>query len=124
MVHNICELCKTGTSSKWRTITLNVAQDVLDVFDIQLSVGKLICNACQIKLSKVKKKNRGLNESHSVPSRGEKYVTKANILKQIRVENLKGKVCLENTILFGNVIIPHSVIGEILMLLDIKSIMN
>ena len=82
MVHKICELCKTGTSSKWRTITLDVAQDVLDVFDIQLSVGKLICNACQIKLSKVKKKNesnRGQNERPSVPSRGEKYVTKANI---------------------------------------------
>ena len=92
MVHKICELCKTGTSSKWRTITLDVAQDVLDVFDIQLSVGKLICNACQIKLSEVKKKNesnRGQNERPSVPSRGEKYVTKANILKQIRVENLK-----------------------------------
>ena len=37
---------------------------------------------------------------------------------------MKGKLCLENTILFGNVIIPHSVIGEILMLLDIKSIMK
>ena len=37
---------------------------------------------------------------------------------------MNGKVCLENTILFGNVIIPHSVIGEILMLLDIKSIMK
>ena len=127
MVHKVCELCRTGTSSKWRTITLNVAQNVLDGFDIQVSVGKLICNACQIKLSKEKKENesnKGQNERLSVPSRGEKYVTKANIPKQTRVENFKGKVCLENTISFGNVIMPHSVILDILVLLDIKSIMK
>ena len=60
MVNTICELCKTGTSSKWRTITLNVAQDVLDVFDIQLSVGKLIVMPAR---STFAKKRRKMNQT-------------------------------------------------------------
>ena len=93
MGHKTCELCKTRSSSKWKTVTLTVSQDLLDIFGIQMSLGQFICNACQLKISK-QRKNRALvldfDESKhlTVPLRENKFVTKSNTLKKSRLENL------------------------------------
>ena len=62
----------------------------------------------------------------SVSVRGEKFVTKANLLKKIRVKNLQGKVIVdsENTVSFGNIILPDHLVVDIVLLLDINSIIQ
>ena len=118
MVNKTCELCKTSTSCKWKTITLNVAQNVLDLFKCQLEVGKFICNACQVKISKEKKIKDPqliLQIIHFLSaSRGEKFLTKANIIKRKRTEkNEKPLIPLD---------IPEFILQQ--LNLDIKSALN
>ena len=116
MVHNIYELCKIRTSGKWETLTFNLAQDVLD---IRLSLGKFIGNACLVKVTKEKKKKSSAEADKPVSaneppitSRGEKFVTKKNILYN------------RKTSLFGNKNLPAIVLQQIISFLDIKSILN
>ena len=122
MVNKTCELCKTRTSCKWKTITLNVAQNVLDLFKCHLEVGKFICNACQVKISKEKNKRSSDNIANNplpIPSRGEKFLTKASIIKRKRLENFK-----EPLIALDKLNIPEFILQEIILNLDIKSALN
>ena len=126
MVHKICELCKTRTSRKWKTLTFNLVQDVLDIFSIQLSLGKFICNACQVKVMKEKKKKSSAEADKPVsaneppiPRGGEKFVTKKSILNKTRLDNLK-----EKPVLFSKINLPAIVLQQIISFLDIKSILN
>ena len=122
MVNKTCELRKTRTSCKWKTIMLNVGQNVLDLFKCQVEVGKFICNACQLKISKEKNKRSSANIANnplSIPSRGEKFLTKASIIKRKRIENFE-----EPLISLGKLNIPEFILQEIILNLDIKSALN
>ena len=122
MVNKTFELCKTRTSCKWKTITLNVAQNILDLFKCQLEVGKFICNASQVKISKEENKRSSANIANnplSIPSRGEKFLTKASIIKRKRIENFK-----EPLISLDKLNIPELILQEIILNLDIKSALN
>ena len=123
MVHKICELCKTRTSIKWKRLTINLAQDVLDIFSIQLSLGKFNCNACQVKVTKEKKKKSKLISLFQQINHQYREETKTlspkSILNKTRLDNLK-----EKPVLFGNINLPAIVLQQIISFLDIKSILN
>ena len=61
-------------------------------FGVQISLGQFISNACQVKISKEKKRGLVLDFDESkhltIPLRGNKFVTKSNTLKKNRLENL------------------------------------
>ena len=78
MVNKRCKLCETRTSCNENNIA---KQNVFDLFKCQREVKKFICNACQVKISKEKNKRSSPNIANYplfIPSRGEKFLTKAS----------------------------------------------